>query len=41
MKNKGKQNPSCPCPYDCERNNNCEKCQEYHHKRNEKTFCEK
>jgi hypothetical protein len=35
-------NKTCPCPYkECERNGNCEECQDHHHKEGGKTFCEK
>jgi len=36
------KNKNCPCyETNCKRHGDCEKCQEYHHKRNEKTFCGK
>ncbi len=36
------KNKDCPCPYkDCENNGNCEKCQEYHRKQGDKTYCGK
>jgi hypothetical protein len=36
------KNKWCPCPNKaCERNGNCEACQNYHHTRGEKTFCGK
>lgn len=36
------ENKDCACPETwCARHGKCSECQEYHHKRNEKTFCGK
>lgn len=36
------ENQECPCPCkSCPRNENCEECQRYHHRNEEKTFCGK
>ena len=33
-------NPKCRCPeLTCPRHSNCKACKEYHHKRNELTYC--
>ncbi|MBN2415379.1 hypothetical protein JXO52_06035 [bacterium] len=31
---------NCPCPSDCKRRGNCRACIEFHHARNERTYCE-
>ena len=37
-----KINKNCPCPEtSCPRHGKCQECQEYHHKRGEKTSCGK
>jgi len=40
--NKNLENPDCPCPLkDCPRHGKCTECEEHHHSKNQKTFCEK
>ena len=31
---------NCPCPADCTRHGKCKACIEFHHARNEPTYCE-
>ena len=31
---------NCPCPADCIRHGECEKCIPFHQNRNEQTYCE-
>ena len=42
MVQKSKENKDCACLETwCERHGKCSECQEYHHKRGEKSFCGK
>ncbi|MDD5597503.1 MAG: hypothetical protein PHV82_06135 [Victivallaceae bacterium] len=35
------KNPDCKCPYSCPRHGECEKCQAYHRRHGERTYCGK
>jgi len=34
------ENKNCPCPVDCIRHGKCKECIEFHHSRNQQTYCE-